>query len=326
MTKLFAPTCKPNSRQVSAYKIVAPHMDNHKLRTGKKICHWKNITLTGIIALMCLVLLLAGCERDPAKYYGNYPEAYTIAINNLIGATGSESIRCGVVEEDDYGRIMYYYWAPYDGIITADFETEWKSFARCAVLICQRSENESVFFYPNYSFISFPVENPWATTPPAKRLEEKDYLNEILKAVSEDELRRLKDLNDWNKPFDEAQCTRLEISYKSRENLAQSVGGIFVKDDGLVKKSQIEEFYSKIHTESVKRLYYVYLTSDDYNRHIYFARGLNSNDIYTEPYVMLFNPDGSYDMKTGYLEMKDLYSYQDVLKEFKEQNNWNKPI
>ena len=70
---------------------------------------------------------------------------------------------------------------------------------------------------------------------------------------------------------------------------------------------------------------FYYLTSDEYNRHIFFFRGLDVSDAYTKSYVVLFNKDGSYDDINGIMEIADVWHYQDDLKAFKERNGWNTP-
>lgn len=270
-----------------------------------------------VVMLMCLSLLLAGCDPDTGRYYGDYPEAYTVAINNLIGAYGNWNTILGLIEEDHYGRSMYYYWNAADEIITDDKLESNMPIARGSVLIYQKTDSSLVYFYPDYNFISFPVDSSWDMETLEKGLTNKDYCDRILQAVSEDDLERLKTLNDWNKPIDERKCISLEIGYENKDRRVQG---------GLVNESQIEEFYSKIHPVEAHCLDSIYLTTDDYNRHIYFVRDIDSDYNFTEPYVMLFNPDGSYNTATGYMELTDLYNYQDALKAFKEQNSWNKPL
>ena len=272
---------------------------------------------------LCFSMFFVGC-RDTGRYYGNYPEAYTVAINSLIGAYGTESTVCGFIEEDDYGRAMYFYWKDTDGVITDDLATTDEQLARCAVLICQKTENGVVSFYPDYSFISFPAEYEKGDFATEEYIDKMHQI--VIQSISNDDLDRLMSLNDWGRPLDDSKCISLEVVYKSKEfTEREKPFGIFA-GDGLVKESQIKEFYSSIHPKTVNRLEYVYLTSDNYERHIYFIRGIDAEYNYTEPYVIMFNPDGSYDAATGYMEMTDLYNYQDSLRLFKEQNQWNKPL
>jgi len=71
---------------------------------------------------------------------------------------------------------------------------------------------------------------------------------------------------------------------------------------------------------------FYYLTSDSYNRHIYFFRGITEDDVYTRSFVVIFNKDGTFDPDVGVMEIQDVWNYQDDLKAFKERNGWNNSL
>jgi len=71
---------------------------------------------------------------------------------------------------------------------------------------------------------------------------------------------------------------------------------------------------------------FYYLTSDNYDRHIYFFRCTEEDKVYTKSYAVIFNSDGSFDTSHGIMEITDFWHYQDDLKAFKERNGWNTPV
>lgn len=94
-----------------------------------------------------------------------------------------------------------------------------------------------------------------------------------------------------------------------------------------IKEKTIHQTYTEICPNNEYLAYNCsYLTSDEYNRHIYFLRGVDSDgENLLGYYVVLFNSDGTYNVDTGVMEITDLNDYKSELKEFKERNNWNNP-
>ena len=68
---------------------------------------------------------------------------------------------------------------------------------------------------------------------------------------------------------------------------------------------------------------FYYLTSDDYDRHIYFFRTRDEEEYFRQSFVAMFNKDGSFDHVTDIMEIVDVWDYQEDLKSYKERNGWN---
>lgn len=65
----------------------------------------------------------------------------------------------------------------------------------------------------------------------------------------------------------------------------------------------------------------IFLRADDYGRSIYYADwGAYGH------FAILFQPDFSFDIDTGLLEITDLNNYQTELKLFMETNGWGTPL
>ncbi|MDR2580941.1 MAG: hypothetical protein LBC85_08120 [Fibromonadaceae bacterium] len=140
----------------------------------------------------------------PLEYRGKHPELFTEAIHSLAGIRGYHShgdAYVRIVEEDEYGRILFYYG-----------EDEYDSYR----LIAQKSDGAYVYYYPDFNFIS----------------------RSIGTSFSEQDIPELKDKNDWNKPLDESKFIKQKIvrikaghglSKKNKEEIFRETTGGNVK-------------------------------------------------------------------------------------------------
>ena len=233
------------------------------------------LLLTALVVFTCLT----GCFGE-YEYSGEYPDMYTEAIRSLIGAIGrldevGLNPEMSILDEDEYGRVLYSY---YEGARVNTYN----------YLIMQKSDEEYVYFYQDYNFISS---------------------TEIF--FSEEDIEKLKEYNDWGKETDNEKCTKAKIEYK--------------KTDGPLNKRKILKLASehlgndfKNHVSSID-----FITTDLHRRLMYICYGKYSCNRYI---VFIFNPDGSYDEENYAVELEDLQNYQDQLKAFKDANNWDKPL
>ena len=239
------------------------------------------------------LLLLGSCGENSNKAYsGEHPELYSVAINSLLGAKGyavSEirfSSTAKIVEEDEYGRQLFFYF-------------ENKSVSTYSLLISQKSDDEYVYFYPDYNFISIP---------------EGEQLDTGLLVTSEknfepEDIEKLKRENDWNQEINLDKCVKVEIVHQKKE--------------GPVKGKQLKDFYEQAFGDAAYadyKSYTCFFISDEYGRAIYLGTGTSHADY--KYVVMLFQPDGSYDDR-GLMGLSDTQKYQSALREFKELNDWN---
>ena len=247
-----------------------------------------------VSAIILISLIFSGCfvSKDPDDYHGEYPELYSVAIHSLLGTTGCDfserkfDSEIMIVEEDQYGRTMFLYY-------------EGAAISTWSFLVSQKSDDNYSYFYPDFNFTSFTEDDLF--------LAKFDFME--LYNQSDEEIEALKSKNDWDMKIDLDKCVKVEIVRKKAEGPVQgSAWELYNKalgDDAHVPHS-IEFF-----------------TTDDYGRSIYFGYGKPSSERYI---VMLFKPDGTYDESKCVMELTDLYSYQDELKQFKDLNDWNKPI
>jgi hypothetical protein len=184
---------------------------------------FKNLgkAITIILVTIIIAFVTSGCLNR--EYRGDYPELLTVAINSLLGATG----RCGlhrtpdptiiIIEEDNYGRVLFFY-------------NERGNVSRFSFLINQKSDEEYVYFYPHYNFISF------------------EYATEIAdlgmtaierKAIPPEIFEELKSRNDWN------QELNLEATIRARI--------VRQKEEGPVRDRTLTESYNIILGDDARR-------------------------------------------------------------------------
>ena len=162
-------------------------------------------------------------------------------------------------------------------------------------MIMQRFEGDYVYFYPHYNFILSSIEHGWEFT--------------------DEDLEALKEMNNWNQEMsNDSEFVRVRIARQ--------------KEEGPIPRDLLVEVYYKIFPDDNSRLRTTvrnvnsrmfFLRTDDYGRSVYLAVGT----IPSGNFAILFQPDRSFDLERGILEITDRYRYQTELRLFMEENNWN---
>ena len=247
-----------------------------------------------VLAVILAMLCLTGCEPAANKYYGPNVDCFTIAANNILGLSPL-FCQTALLDEDSYGRQIFVYLggypAPPGG---ADL---------LAVLISQKADEKYVYYYPDDCFILYEKSLPYYTS-------DEEMVSAVKAMVPAADLQALEEKNDWGKPFDESRCAKKVIS---RTN-----------DRGRVTNSSMLKFYRSVgYVDPYSSIqYFTYMTSDDYNRQIYFSRLDDAGKNYIGAYAVMFSPGG----RINSMKITDFLHYQDAMKEFKIKNNWNKPL
>ena len=270
----------------------------------------KKRTLLYALGIFLVTIMVTGCfnERLPHAYYGPNGDLNSEVTNSILGIYCVDFNRIAVVEEDSFGRRLFAYWGQTVAANPALGNSHWiYSF-----LIVQKSDEEYVYYYPDYNFVLYRGEREYYKLP------EEELVRRAKDPAKADDIEWLKQKNDWGEPFDESKCFNALISQQNLERASKST----LVSDGAKEKAR--EQIALLNSSNRGAFYY--LTSDDYGRHIYFYRVIRDEDeVYTKSYVVAFNKDGSYDETDGIMEITDLWDYQDDLKAFKERNGWNTP-
>lgn len=252
----------------------------------------KKMTVT-IIFISLFAIFLVGC--DSTKNKGEYPELYSIAVNSLLGVLGYNShgdVSIEIIEEDSFGRKLFSY-------------SEGETYS---LLISQKTNEPYVYYYPDYNFISKKWEGEGTS-------------------FTKEEVEDLKRKNDWDKELNESKSIKVEITRKKTKTEIH----IEDKDFETIFKSVAQSKGYKGNDTIFRSA--IYCTSDMYGRALYYAwgvgrdvngEGVNQHSLYMDlKLIIIFNPDGSYNIDTSIMELSDMYNYQDALKAFKELNKWN---
>jgi len=238
-------------------------------------------------------------------YRGDYPAAYTVAINNFFGSAGYSSngeivspSEIGILETDSKGRMLFYY---HEGI----------SDRGCGYGILQKVADGYAYYYEDDCVLC--AEDDWDGT--GKVTYEKWFTVE--------ELSAFKARNDWEQDINEEKCTKKTVvSQKSGEKLK-----LEKKDfEKATKDWLINNGYL---IKSDKRIYYSenFFMTDDYGREIYciYVNEYCLADTVVEPIVLavMFMPDGTCDANVSVIRINDLQNYREQMKAFRLENGWN---
>lgn len=255
-----------------------------------------------VMLAFTLCLGLVGCK---GKYHGERADLCTEAANSIFDVSMMQA-QCFEIEQDNQGRTLYVFYC----VSMMAYERLYEGTSIIALLVCQKTEGGYVYYYPDINFIvgSWPVSFYYYVG--ASR---EEVMVTAFNTFLEEEIERLKLQNDWNNVFDESKC------------ITQKVVTVRIDYDGnLIPSSLSREIMQQLAPDvrPNPHYFYRYLTSDDYGRHIYFCRAPDENSSYTNSYVVMINPDRSYAIS----EINSLWQYQEELKVFKEQNDWNRPL
>ncbi len=263
------------------------------------------ITIT-IIMLGILFLYL----HDPVKFRDLHDGAMVVeARNTLIGLHRDERKTWRyVLEEDNYGREMYIYCSNSSSINETLFFDSQSSPRILALLIMQKSDTEFVYYYEDINFLSKKISySDYHSNLSAGRFTEFVY-----ETFLEEEINLLKEKNDWNKPLDESKCVKKRIIDLSERRTNQ-----------LVPSSLRTEIYNRISECKYQdeEFFLEHLTSDDYDRHIYFFRTTDEKLLYIDSYLVMIIQGKTYEI----VKLVDLINFQQELSVFKSKNNWGIP-
>jgi len=279
------------------------------------------LVIFAVAALVCALFFLGcdwGCNNgcNGRFYYeGSYLAQQNIATNSLLGVAGGNwENGIAIVEEDEYGRSLFLY---YDWSVTAadDYKGGTINPHLLGLLISQKSDKKYVHYYSDINFIIKKIDRT------VGGLSMDEYRDLWIEYFSDEEIAALKAKNDWGKPIDEDKCVKTKLRRKAR-NYTETL----VSDENMkIAYDHLWEYSGKGNWGGG------YVTSDSYERHLYYFRKIDFNEEkfeteYMESYVIIFNPDGTFDEDKGVMEIIDLWNYQYVLKAFKIRNNWNKPL
>ncbi|MCI8596722.1 MAG: hypothetical protein HFE35_07950 [Clostridia bacterium] len=167
-----------------------------------------------ITILVCYlsIITFSGCSYK--GYTGEYPELFTVAINSIPNVKGygvSEVPHQPVVnliEQDKYGRKFFCY-SEEVGRYANDEERNMALRGGVNLVICQFSDSEYAYYYPNTTYISAPLCEGnriyiYGKNSPAT-------IDNPLNDFTDEEIEELKQKNDWGQELDLEKCEKAPI-------------------------------------------------------------------------------------------------------------------
>lgn len=157
--------------------------------------------LPTLLSVCLAALSLCGCYYN--GYEGEHVALYTEAVNSLLGINGFfddpslADSKIEILETDANGRVMYGYLE--SNII--------------AVLIAQKSDAHYIYYYPDFNFISNSEPKVACNVYNCTECFDEYVKNHF----TEENIKDLKELNDFSKPFNEDKCVKKQISKKHEE-------------------------------------------------------------------------------------------------------------
>lgn len=151
-----------------------------------------------LILLAILVSVTLSACHDTKLYRGEFPELHIIAVESVIGAGNNEMNRVLVIEEDNFGRKLFAFMG------YSQTELNMDNPSIIAILISQKDDGKYTYFYDTVNYLATTIDS--------------EYLDFDVEKVntyfSNNDIEKLKSINDWNKPIDESELFRVEITRK----------------------------------------------------------------------------------------------------------------
>ena len=255
------------------------------------------------MVIFLIPAFLSGCFK--IGYKGENPELYTVAIYNFFGAHGYGSngeihipAELGVIEEDSYGRVLFYYD---EGIVDEG----------CGYGILPKSADGYAYYYEDDCILC--AKNDWQGNGEVTYEE----------WFTAEELSAFKARNDWDQLIREEKCTKKAVlSRKPGEKL-----NLEKKDFEKATKDWLTNNGFPI--KSDKRIYTTkeFFMADDYGREIYciYVNETCLDATIDERIVLavMFMPDGTCDPTVSVICIDDMKNYRDQMKAFRQSNGWD---
>lgn len=270
--------------------------------------------------VLCAFCLLGIPACKPYRYKGDYIELFSVATNNLFGAKGYRVFEFAdfhpfidVLETDDYGRTLFFF--------TEDTgkhhgTTEGTTFGT-AIFVMQKSDNEFVYFYQDDCYTPYRM-------PKGLRYIPENYRDEL----PEDDIKTLKERNDWNKEINLEKCTKAKISDNDPKGNLKAE-----KCEPVIKAYAKQNGYKG--DDHLYR-YDIFCNADTYGRELYYVKAIGSDALgegvsttsktqYFE-FAVIFTSDNSCSIENVCEVSSDSLDYYEKIMNLKKTANWNQPL
>lgn len=257
------------------------YLGHARFLTGKK-----NVFITIIFAFLIVFSAFPqfGCQTN---FAGNNPELYTQAINSVPFTCGSSlatdfayAPEIKIIEKDAKQRILFSYTERCYYDLTLSFSS---------LMVCQKSKNGIVYFYPDSYFIK-----------------EKDINSRVAPPFTNEEIEYVKQINDWNAEIDLTKCTKKQ-SVKTKEiKYAKEVSNYNQLSSLLGNSYNIQGLYTGVFFTSDNNGLQLYVDCFNMDSQYYYFIAIAKNNQFTQA-TIIENP----------------YDCINQIKQFKQENGWD---
>lgn len=266
-----------------------------------------------IFCVFIVVTLMVPMSSCYYYYNGDHADLYSVAVNNIFGIKGYKSNGevpydpvTHIIETDNYGRILFFYSEYYDDSYEPEIEYA------MAFVIMQKSKGRYVYYYQDKCYIPY--------------FDVTDNLESISAKLAPDYFDELKESNDWNKPFDKGKCKKARITDEKPEGELTPDDYIF---DDILYEHELKNGYPASDYNPCRFSYYC--ESDRYGRELHYAYSSfrdktenDSDDVNCYEYAIIFESDGTC-MPGCVVRIPDPSDSYEMIKELKQNSNWDKP-
>ena len=261
--------------------------------------YMKKILAFLLVVLMLLSLMGVSCHPPVGTYR---TELFVVATHSLLGVRGGDRESVFVLEEDDFGRVMFAFGG--NTIIDYVIDNEPSPlFNILAVLIVQRTTRRYSYFYDGINVIFHQIALDAATRPGGYH-SASGFLSEdfVMEHFTEEQLMQLKAENNWNEELSEDRFFRVRVATGDKERHMTYVS----------RRTQSIAFPDVLLSERDS----VPLTMDRNENVIYFM-----GDGSRVGFLLMFDRNGDL-IEGAVMRLVNLWDYRDQLREFKEANGW----
>ncbi|MCL2368367.1 MAG: hypothetical protein FWC72_05170 [Oscillospiraceae bacterium] len=255
------------------------------------------------VLILATLMLLSFVGCTPAAG-GRHPELFVVASHSLLGALGRDREDTIILEEDEFGRVMFAYVG---NTVTSD--RPGAMFNILAVAIAQRTTRRYSYFYDGVNIIFQEIEVDCGPSP--LPFLSKEF---VMEHFTEGQLEQLKVENSWNEELNEDRFFRVRVAR-----------GTKTRHMTTVSRETLDEIF-QVASDGFDARFRVPLTMDRDGNVIYFIRDGTLRgrewDFYSA-FLFMFDRRGNLIEGTGVMGLYDLWDYRDQLREFKEANGWN---
>lgn len=246
----------------------------------------KKIKQIACILCSMLIILLSGCS--PHNYVGFDYDLYTTAVHNVPATSRGNLETTEIIEKDSFGRTLFWYENRFVSIYGKPIH---------ALCISQFSEAGRAYYYEDVCFI-FSDENMYAP---------------------EEEIAKLKELNDWEKPLNIERMSSAKIvkdslfrDERDRDNPH--------KDMAMVAVNCSEGFDWGC----------MVINSDNFGRQLIILSELKYSESYSildrgRIFAVVVSSQNNYDVNNCYAEIDSFDNYHEIVINLKKANNWGNP-